>query len=607
MWKTLTLRLCAFGAIVASTASASAACYEVAPYCASDTECVPGFCTTIAEPCTDTPGAACREGERCNGATGRCTGSEPAPNQSCCIAQGVDFSTRCIAQWPGLTTQDQCLWPALYMLRDEEAYDIGSGAVCNGCQTGFPCPFCPRAQRCHDGVCVSDRKLRKTCIKGCASNARKCLTLARGAFRACGESKPICRGRLKAQKRVCRDEVKRGKAGCRGQEITSCAASPESSDRLTIVLDRRTSTPLGVFTISVDGTDPTTQYSIEFDLGAGAVIRTPLSLGATSPFYVRAPLGRIDAMAAFAAGDVAIRLIARGSAGESTSDSAVLGIEAMPIWSGNPGVPTRALLAATKQLAVDAAARYAGAATQYSGLDVGDALRALDDQASHQEELATLLEGGGAVGVIGLPATLDSSSVEILDRIALAYIESLPLSLGGQRRSLGLEDFSDFLELPQRVSADFRDFLDAKSDVVGTGLMLISCAALVAGAPEIALGVAVVGAISFMVDTVVGTGITAALDMGSVALTNGRVALDDASTTVEFFGSQYLDAARDYVAGKLGGQLCGALCEDLGAGASSLIGTIERLVDDVRYIDECPYPPGDPCCTPCRGPGCGVC
>lgn len=429
-------------------------------------------------------------------------------------------------------------------------------------------------------------------MKSCKALQRECIAQVKAAKTACTGDKRSCRSAFKASKGACRTDFNASRGACRTDAIARCSRLPD------IVLGARSTRPLGRVALTIGNHDPTAAYEIEFDLGMGAVMRTRIPPGGQPTFSFVAPLGRIDAVAGFVAGDVSVVLKATTSRGTTMSAPVLLGIEALPVWTGAPGRPIRALLAATKQLALDAKGRFENASSQVRGLDVSGVLRALDDQVARMESLAALLEGGGPVSVVGIPATIDASSVALLDRIALAYIESLPQVAGAQTRALGSDDYADFLDLPQRVSAGAREFLDAYSGAIVTGAAVVGVAAFLAGNFPVVAAASVIGAVTFMVTTTVGTALTGALDMGSAAITKGRASIEDARTTLEFFGQQYLDLAVDTIIGRIGGDVCGDLCEQIGSDGRAILDTIDRALEHAAD------PPASGGCSSCSCP-CG--
>jgi len=190
----------------------------------------------------------------------------------------------------------------------------------------------------------------------CKKSRRQCASQAKRGRAACNGSKKECQSALKASESSCKERLRSGKAACASGAVVRCGRLPR------VVLGNRVAKPLGQVSLTIENYDPTAVYAVEFDLGLGVIVRLPLPARGRSTILAIAPLGRVDAAAGFVSGDVGVVVIATTPDGTAVSDPIPLTIQPLPTWTGTPGKPTRALLAATKRLAIDAKARYESAA-----------------------------------------------------------------------------------------------------------------------------------------------------------------------------------------------------------------------------------------------------
>lgn len=349
-----------------------------------------------------------------------------------------------------------------------------------------------------------------------------------------------------------------------GGSNNEAGANQNNSAQPKIALASAQAAPFDAVSISVENPAPTGSHEAELDLGNGIVVEIPLIETSPGTFEMTAPPGVLDSQKKFTNGTVIVRLKRTLNGNVSYSDGKALEILSMPTAPNELGKATLALLEANKFLALDSIGNLGVLqAKASSGLSINAAAASANQaiaEINKMIEAVNQVKSGGVVTigeVKGQSILLNQASLAEMDRFSLAILSSIAKISKPKAQANGLASFESppfSLDDPRSIATSMADKAREVATRVGQNssllLGVVGAAALVLGAPEIAVAAGVIGAVSFMTTTLAGTSIGAILDGGSAAIIDGKASLDDFKESTEFFGNQYLDYAQGYIVEK---------------------------------------------------------
>lgn len=314
--------------------------------------------------------------------------------------------------------------------------------------------------------------------------------------------------------------------------------------------------PFHEYSLRLSPAIPGATYKFSYDLGGGYVVPVEGESSADGSVAVPAPPGVMDASGGFVGGIYRVTAMQTLNGVTTVSSPLEVRVLDLPVSTYPLGNPTRTLLEAARLMTLHSLENltFLSAASQ-NRLDASVSKSAGKELYDVLGQLATDL-GAAQSGTLllgtlnGTAIIMDAKSVAMLDRLSMGIIEAWYAatypSAAGEKGLSSL--FEDRTAVARMLADSARQACTRIGKVVGVVAGVATVAALVAGAPSIALAAGTVGAIGFMVTTLTGTGMSVALDGGSTALWKGKAEMSDFAESGKFFANKYWDLATDNLA-----------------------------------------------------------
>jgi hypothetical protein len=338
--------------------------------------------------------------------------------------------------------------------------------------------------------------------------------------------------------------------------------SQNNASQSRVALGSSQAEPFAPVSVTVESTASGGAHVAELDLGRGIVIPAPLVEVSPRNFTLTAPPGALDSHNKFISGTVIVR-VKRTLDGQATySEAKALEILPLATPPSERGKATLTLLEANKVLTLDSLGNLGVIQSKASpGLSINaTAASANQAVAEINKMIATVkkVQSGEKITlgpVRGQLLVLDEASLAEMDRLAMGILNGATKNAKPKVKAQAFaspESLSSSLDDPTSIAkimgAAAREVAGNVGQGAGLLLGVVGTAAVVLAAPEIAAAAEVLGAVSFMTTTLLGTSIGLVLDGGSAAIVDGKASLEDFKDSAKFFGSQYLDYALGYIA-----------------------------------------------------------
>jgi len=425
-----------------------------------------------------------------------------------------------------------------------------------------------------------------------------------------------------------------GGEGTASVQVQALPAPPNVSFPTTTVA------PLQQIPVAVTDPVAGATYIAQIDVGNGTTYPAPVQVLSSTSLTVTAPPLSVSTSSGLTlgAGNIRIAIGTVGAGGTASySPFQTIAVKALPTatFDPTPGNTTLAWLRASKLVLLQSAVDLNHIGSKAGSVNVKSAASATNAAAQQLDTLigeVEALQSEGPNWPYKNPwgsFNLDYNSLLMLDQMAQAQINalnSLPSSMASQRyarrhgrtfqiaarKQLGLDTGNDrtwavrvpgpvgtssILRLrPRAYRSSSAEDLAAEIGQLGTtlaatgrsGAQLLGCVAqalggvltvagVIAGAPEIAVAAATIGAVSFMTTTMIGTATSLTLQSGTEEILNGQATGDGLVESASFFGNSYLALAVDTLAGSIASGLLGPTGQGAYNAVAGALGAFNNL------------------------------